>query len=184
MAENKDADIRSIVQSAIAEFVRSEHERREPAQMAELREERRKREALEARLNSLIEENKKSREVAEEAERSSTVRAELQRLGVKKVDIAYKAVKDEIRRTADGRLVGSGAQGEMGLRDYLTDFVNENPELLPARISGGSGASGSGRSGTGSGVDLERIKPGMDPEELERVRHEITRVAMEALRGQ
>ena len=40
-------------------------------------EERKRREALEKRLNELVEENKKSRRVAEEAERGSAVRAEL-----------------------------------------------------------------------------------------------------------
>ena len=40
---------------------------------------------------------------AEEAERSSAIRAELQRLGVAKIDLAYKAVKDEFTgaRTGD-----------------------------------------------------------------------------------
>ena len=55
-----------------------------------------------------------------------------------KVDLAYRAVKDEIDRGEDGRLV---AQDGAELRDYLTQFVGENPELLPARLAGGSGAS-------------------------------------------
>jgi ribosomal protein L29 len=32
-------------------------------------------------------------------------------------------------------------------------------------------------------VDLDRIRPGMNPEELERVRQEIARVASQTLRG-
>jgi predicted transcriptional regulator len=184
MVEQGEKEVRAIVQAAISEYIRSERERGEPAQLAELREERRKREALESRLNALAEENRRAREIAEESERGAAIRAELQRLGVAKLELAYKAVKDEIRRTADGRLVAGGADREVGLREYLADFVNENPELLPARIAGGSGASGSGRlPGGGVAVDLDRIKPGMDPEELERVRQEITRVAMETLRG-
>ena len=43
--------------------------------------------------------------MAEEAERSSSIRAELQRLGVAKVDLAYRAVKDDIQRRDDGQLI-------------------------------------------------------------------------------
>jgi hypothetical protein len=32
-------------------------------------------------------------------------------------------------------------------------------------------------------VDLDKIKPGMSPEELERVRQEIARIASQALSG-
>jgi hypothetical protein len=35
----------------------------------------------------------------------------------------------------------------------------------------------------GGGVDLDRIRPGMSPEEMERVRQEIARVASQTLRG-
>ena len=39
---------------------------------------------------------------ADEAERSAAVRAELQRQGVAKLDLAYKAIRDEIQRGEDG----------------------------------------------------------------------------------
>ena len=73
----------------------------------------------------------------------------------------------------------------MAAREYLTQFVGENPELLPARMSGGSGAGrGSKIEGPGNpGVDLDRIKPGMSEEELQRVRREISRVASQSLGG-
>jgi len=35
----------------------------------------------------------------------------------------------------------------------------------------------------GGGVDFERIRPGMSPDEMERVRQEIARVASQTLRG-
>jgi hypothetical protein len=174
-------DVRGIIHEAIQEFVKTERSKAEPAYKAELVEERRRREDLEKRLNELAEENRRSRLRAEEAERSSLIRAELQRLGVQKVDLAFKAVKDDVVRKDDGSLVARGGQGEVGVRDYLTNFVNENPEFLPARIAGGSGAtSGQKTPSGGSGVDLDRIKPGMSAEDLERVRHEISRT----LRGQ
>jgi len=73
-----------------------------------LEDERKRREQLERRLNELVAENKHNRKLAEEAERGSTIRAELQRLGVVKIDLAFKAVKDDIARTEDGRLVALG----------------------------------------------------------------------------
>src|ERR687887_2637846 len=127
-------DIQTIVRQAVQEFVSHEQTKSEPAYKAELEEERRRREQLERRLNEVIVENKRSQQIAEEAERSSTVKSELQRLGVAKIDLAFKAVKDGIARAPDGRLTAHGDSGEMPLKDYLTAFVNENPEFLAARI--------------------------------------------------
>jgi hypothetical protein len=70
------------------------------------------------------------------------------------------------------------------MKEFLARFVGENPELLPARLAGGSGASAGHRSGsTGGTVDLDRIRPGMSAEEMDRVRQEIARVASQTLRG-
>jgi hypothetical protein len=136
--------------------------------------------SLEARVNELVAENQRARAKAEEAERSAAIRAELQRMGVAKVDLAYRAVKDDIYRGEDGRLLAQGG-GEM--RDYLAQFVGENPELLPARVSGGSGAGAGQRSGPERGVELDKIRPGMSAEEMERARQEVARVAQQTLRG-
>jgi hypothetical protein len=178
-------DVRNIVRQAIEEFVRSEQQKDEPAYKVELQEERRRREGLEARVNSLIEENRRTRAQAEEAEKHSQIRSELQRLGVAKIDLAFKAVKDDIVRGEDGRLLTRGAEAKP-LQDYLSSFVQENPELLPARIAGGSGAHAGTRSpapGTAPGNELDKIRPGMSKDEMERVRQEISRLANQALRG-
>lgn len=155
-------DIREIVQAVVQEFM---------PQKTELEEERKRREALEERVRELVVK-------ADEAERSAAVRAELQRQGVAKLDLAYKAIRDEIQRGEDGKLIG--------MREHVEQFVKENPELLPARMGGGSGAgAGAGqRSAPGeTRVELETIRPGMSPEELDRVRKEIARVASLTLRG-
>lgn len=172
MPEEEPGNIRAVVQAVVQEFL---------PQKAELEEARRQHGELERRVNELIAENTKSRARADEAERSAGVRAELQRQGISKLDLAYRAIRDEISRSEDGKLV---AQGGLDLRDYVAQFVTENPELLPARVSGGSGAV-AGQKGVSAdgGVDLERIRPGMSPEEMERVRQEITRVASQTLRG-
>jgi hypothetical protein len=167
----EENDIRAVVQSVMQEFLGSQ---------GELAEERKRRESLEQRVNELVTENQKARTEAEAADRSSTIKAELHKLGVAKVDLAYRAVKDDVYRSEDGRLMG---QGGADIREYLTTFVNENPELLPARMSGGSGASAGQRGVSGGGVDIDMIRPGMSAEEKERVRQEIARVASQTLRG-
>ena len=184
-AESKDElDVRSIVRNAIEEFVAAERTKAEPAYKAELLEERRRREQLEQRLNELAEENRQSRRMAEEAERNSAIRAELQRLGVSKLELAFRAIKDDIQRTEDGQLVAKDGRGETPLREYLSAFVNENPELLPARMAGGSGVGPASKAPpSGAGLDLDKIRPGMSPEELERARQEISRVASQTLHG-
>jgi hypothetical protein len=182
--EQGSDQIRDVVRHAIEEFMRAQQKKAEPAYKAELQDERRRRESLEQRLNQLIEENRRAKSLAEEADRASQIRSELQRLGVAKIDLAYKAVKDDIVRAEDGRLQARGNEGK-ALQEYLTAFVHENPELLPARIAGGSGATASNRNtgATPAPFDLDAIKPGMKKEELDRVREEISRLATQALRG-
>jgi len=172
-------DVASIVRQAIEEFTQKEKTKNEPAYKAELQEERRRREQLERRLNELVEENRRSKQIAEEAQTSSAIRAELQRLGVGKVELAFKAVREDITRSEDGRLVARGENGETSAKDYLANFVAANPEFLPARISGGSGVTSSQKvpGGASGSVDLDRIKPGMSREEMERVRLEIVRLS-------
>ena len=177
-------DVRDIVRQAVEEFVRGEHRKSEPAYKADLHEERKRRESLETRLNQLVDENKKARAIADEADRNSQIRAELQRLGVAKVDLAFRAVKEDIVRAEDGRLQARGPENK-SLQDYLSAFVNDNPELLPARIAGGSGAQASSKNtpGGGSGVRFDQIRPDMNKEELDQVRQEISRLANQVLRG-
>ena len=180
----KAVDIRDVVRQAMEEFARAERQKAEPAYKAELQDERKRREQLERRLNQLVEENQKARSLAEEADRSSQIRGELQRLGVAKIDLAFRAIKDDIVRGEDGRLQARGSEGK-SLQEYLASFVQENPELLPARISGGSGAQAPSRAARNAapGLEMDKIKPGMAKEDLDRVRQEISRLASQALRG-
>lgn len=177
-------DWRSVVRSIIQEYVTVEHTKTEPAYKTELVEEKKRREQLERRVNELVDENQRSRQRAEESERSATIRSELQRLGVAKVELAFKVVKDEIVRTPEGALVAKTGEGERGIKEFLAEFVQQNPEFLPARIAGGSGAASPQKPAAGVGIDLERIHPGMSPEELRRVREQISEVAAQSLRGE
>jgi hypothetical protein len=98
--------------------------------------------------------------------------------------LAFKAVKDDIGRGEDGRLIAKTDGGDVGLKDYLASFVAANPELLPTRISGGTGMAATQKANGGAGsVDLDKIRPGMSREEMERARQEIARVALQTLRG-
>lgn len=181
----EDTDVQAIVKHAIQEFLQEQQAKSEPAYKTELVEERKRREQLERRLSEVEEESKRSRQAAEKAERSAAIRAELQRLGVAKIDLAYKAVQDGVFRSEDGRLLAHGENGEVPLKDYLSTFVGDNPEFLPARIPGGSGitaAHKAPREGDEK-VDLDTIRPGMSAEDLARVRKEILRVASQNLRG-
>jgi hypothetical protein len=185
-SEDGTSDIRSVIRQTVDEFVQKEQSKTEPVYKTELLEERKRREQLERRLNELVEENRRARQAAEEAERNSAVRTELQRLGVAKVDLAYRAVKDDVFRLEDGRLMGRTDSGDASLREYLTRFINDNPEFLPARITGGSGVTGGARPAPvrgGESVDIDRIRPGMSAEDVERTRQEILRVASQTLKG-
>lgn len=180
--QSRSVDYRNLIQEAVREFINLEQAKSEPAYKAELEEERRRRETLERRMNELVEENRRSRLAAEEAERNSTIRGELQRLGVQKIDLAFKAVKDDIQRQEDGRLIARTDHGDVQVREYLAQFVSENPELLPARITGGSGAAAGTKATTAApagSFDLDKIRPGMAKEDLDRARIEIARIAMQ-----
>ncbi len=146
-ADGGDAhgELRSVIRSVIDEFMRAEQVKTEPAYQAELIEERRRREQLEQKVNELATENKRNKQIAEEAEKQASVRAELQRLGVAKVDLAFRVVRDDIRR---------------GMEAAQRAVPDER------------------------GVDLSKIRPGMDPEELNRIRKEVSRIAAQSLRGQ
>lgn len=178
-------DVRQVMRGVIEEFLRAQQVQNEPAHKAELEEERRRREQLERRVNELVEENRKSREAAEEAERTATIRAELQKLGVTKVDLAFRAVKEDIFRGEGGRLAARTDAGEVPMQQFLTQFIQENPELLPGRIRGGSGANAAApvSNSTQAPVEIDSIRPGMNPEDLDRVRKEIARVARQTIRG-
>ncbi len=178
-------DVEAIVQRAVQEYMRQDVSKKEPAYKAELQEERRQREQLEKRLNEVVEESQRNRKSAEEAERTSAIRTELQKLGVAKVDLAFRAVQDGIYRAEDGRLVAKSDSGEVPAKEYLASFVHENPEFLPARIAGGSGVTANQKAAAQNAatVDIDKISPAMDKAELDRVRQEILRVASQTLRS-
>ena len=183
-AQGGEVDVRGMIRSVIEEYLTTEQHRSEPAYKTELVDERRRREQLERQVNQLVEENRKTKKQAEESDRHAQIRTELQKLGVTKVELLHKAVKDEIQRAEDGTLVAQTPEGTVPMKEYLNQVVQEYPEFLPARIAGGSGMTTAPRSNVGSGLELESIRPGMSPDEMQRVRERIAQVAMQAWRGE
>ena len=178
-------DIQAIVRQAVQEFVNNEQAQKRAGVQGGTQEERKRREQLERRMNELVEENKRSRKSAEEAERSSAVRAELQRLGVAKIDLAFKAVQDGIVAGRGRAAGGRGESGEVPVKEYLTGFRERE-----SGVSAGADCRGNRNDGHPEGpaagsetVSLEQIRPGMSAEEMQRVREEIVRVASQTLKG-
>ena len=171
-------DLESIVRRAVGESWREPGESKEPALKDRLVEERRRREGLERRVRELTQENRHSRQQAEQAERFSQIRSRLQELGVKKVELAFRLVKDDVYRSEDGELYADRDGSSVPCGEYLAKFVSENPEFLPPRIAGGSGATGADRHEISpAGFDLDRIRPGMSREELAQAWREVARLA-------
>jgi hypothetical protein len=172
-----EADVQTIIQQAIHEYMRQDTARGEPAHLTELREERRRRQDLEKRLNEMAQETSKSLAIAAEAQRAGAIRSELHRLGVLKIELAFKAVQDRIVCAEDGRLMADNRP----MSEFLREFLEENSEFLPARIAGGTGMTGTQKAGraNSSAVDLDKIGPSMSRDELERVREAIMRVGSE-----
>ncbi|MCZ2156377.1 MAG: hypothetical protein LC114_21150 [Bryobacterales bacterium] len=177
------AGIRSIVQEAMEEFARRKQEESEPAQKAELLEERRRREQLEAQMKDLLQKARESEQEVARARMTSAVKEELQKLGVTKVDLAFRVMKDDIRQSTEGQFVARSREGEIPLTDFVKRFVDENPEFLPPRIAGGSGTSGGGQEQAGIRADLDAIRPGMSLEERREIQRAIASVISQTLKS-
>jgi hypothetical protein len=113
---------------------------------------------------------------AEAAEKREMIRETLRKSGVQNVELAYRAIRDDVAKNAEGKWVARDGNGELAVTEYVRQFLEANPELLPARIAGGSGSSGMRTGEGGGGFDLNSIRPGMDPAELSRVRSEVARL--------
>ena len=177
---DEDRDLEGVIRKVIGRYLGGASEREQPRAKGHLQEERRRREEAERQLAEATEENRRVREQAERAERYSSIRNELRALGVHKTDLAFRLVKDDIFRAEDGGLHGDVGGKRMSYQDYLSHFIADNPEFLPPRIPGGSGAVSAERNEmTAAGFDLNRIRPGMSKEELAQAWKEVARLAGE-----
>ena len=141
-----------------------------------LEDERRRRAELERQVRELGEESRLLRRQAEESERRARLREGLKERGVRKTQLAMRLIEPDVKRGDDGDLVGEWEGSRLPLEEYLNRFVRENPEFLPPRIPGGSGATGSGSEMTRSGFDLDAIRPGMSLAETRQAWGEVARL--------
>lgn len=173
-----EEDIRRIIEGTVAALA----EKITPAASAadeSAREEARA--ALERQVEDLRRSAEEYRSRAEAAERAAAVREELRKRGVTNVELAYRAIREDLTRGENGEIRAKTAGGEVALADYLGQFLQSNPELMPARRLGGAGSTG-GAEGERAGLDMDSIRPGMDPAEMERARREVARVISQSLR--
>ncbi len=176
--ESGAGNLKRLIEDVVREFHTAQVKQQEPVYRAELAEERRQREEMERQLRDLVEENRRAKERAEQVETASFIKSELQKLGVTKIELAFRAIKDDVQKDATGRYSARSTKGALPIEEYLKHFVEENPELLPARnVSGTGGQAVSRRPNNNVGLELESIRPGMSQEELAKVRQEIARVA-------
>ena len=176
LTAEEGADLEDMVRRAIGEYMRQSAEREEPVLKNKLGEERRRREGLERKLNEAQEENRRASRRSDQVNRHSQIRSVLQELGVRKVDLAFKLVKDDVFRAEDGELYANVEGKQVPYDDYLTSFVSENPEFLPPRIAGGAGAAAGTEDRLGPGFDLNRIRPGMSREDAVEAWREVARL--------
>lgn len=142
-----------------------------------LEEERRRRAELELQVKELGEQSRMLRRQAEENERRERLREGLKERGVRKTQLAMRLIEPDVRRSEDGEMYGEWEGSRVPLEEYLNRFVRENPEFLPPRISGGSGATGGGGSElTQSGFDLDAIRPGMSAKDVKQAWREVARL--------
>jgi hypothetical protein len=134
-------------------------------------------ESVEALKQALAASRQEAAELKAEASRlrkEQYLRQTFSALGVENLDLAVKAVHEDIVEDGDRQWVTKTAGGAVPAQQYLTEFLKKNRELLPARRLQGAGMPAS-RMESGGGVDLEEIRPGMDPATLKKVRDAIGR---------
>lgn len=142
-------------------------------------------ESIEALKQALAASREEAEELKSEASRlrkDHFLRQALSSMGVENLDLAVKAVREDIVEAGDRKWMATGEGGEVPAQEYLTEFLKKNRELLPARRLQGGGMPAS-RVESGGSVDLEEIRPGMDAMTLKKVRDAIGRAMGVSPRG-
>ncbi len=130
-------------------------------------------------LQKLLDNEKQEKVSAQTKARDERVKSEvlktLSELGVQKGDQVFKLIKDNLVYEDENSIKFRGMDSqinmeiESGLKSGLTDWLNnEGTHYLPAKVSGGSGASSSRMSSGNRVVDLDALNK-MKPSELAKV---------------
>lgn len=134
-------------------------------------------ESVEALKKALAASREEAAELKSEASRlrkDQFLRQALSAMGVENLDLAVRAVREDIVEAGDRKWMASVEGSDVPAQEYLAEFLKKNRELLPARRLQGGGMPAS-RVESGGSVDLEEIRPGMDPATLKKVRDAIGR---------
>jgi hypothetical protein len=115
-------DIKQIIRDTVQETLK---QRGEPDYAAALRDETRRRESLERRVNELVAEIRCAREKAKEAEMALAVRTELQREGIADLVLWAPAIIQQLERDEAGHIVSKAGQP---LRNLVREFVKEHTQ--------------------------------------------------------
>lgn len=138
-----------------------------------------------AKLRGELETERKARQETEskaKADRlSGTLRAELSKhVAPDRIDAAVRIFSPDVRYGEDGASIIGGSE-ETPLAEFIETAIHKQHDyLLPAKPVQGVGATSGGRR---RAPQLEDIKPGMKPEDLDAVRAAIAEYAGQALKG-
>lgn len=115
-------------------------------------------------------------------DRELFLKEQIRSLGVRNVDLAFRAVRDDVEQAENGAWMAVQNGERVPALQYLQEFVAQNPELIPARIAGGSGVPS--RPGEyREECDLDQIRPGMDPASLRRAKEAVVRIIAQSKRS-
>lgn len=108
-------------------------------------------------------------------DRDAYVREQMRSMGVANIELALRAVRDDIVQQGDGGWTAAVGGEAMPAEQYLRSFVGENPELMPARRTPGVGVPARTVQ-LSEECDLDEIRPGMDAAAMRRAREAVVRI--------
>jgi hypothetical protein len=113
--------------------------------------------------------------------REMFLREQIRSLGVRNIELAFRAVREEIEMDGDGEWIAMVKGAKVPAVQFLKSFINQNPELIPARMISGAGAP-SRSDEFRDECDLDQIRPGMDPASMRRAREAVVRIIAQSKR--
>lgn len=114
-------------------------------------------------------------------DREIFLKEQLRSLGVRNVELAVRAVRNDFEMREDGEWVAAVNGERVVAHQYLRSFLSQNPELVPARAISGTGIPAR-HSELDEGCDLDQIRPGMDPGAMRRAREAVVRIIAQSKR--
>jgi hypothetical protein len=149
----------------------------DPALAAQFKAMERQNRLLTEQFAAMQKTNEATTAAAEVKERHSSIRdtlAGFQFGSESQRDTAFRIFKDDIKRTADGSLVG-GAD-EAPLKEYVTAQMANHAYLLAAKSVDSAGARNGGRQAGVKSVDFDAIKQGMSAADMSAAAAQISAV--------